>query len=170
MIGPTESLEEMCGALSRELLAMFERMRTDFHDAEDAVQDALVEWLMRLANETAEEVKNPLAWVRKVANRATWRSCQQRLPSNLVAVMSFATSFPDEAERRDEADIVQSALAMLPELERKLVEFCDIEERSLREAKEQFGISLHEVRSTLTKARAWLHQQLLARGLGRVIA
>jgi RNA polymerase sigma factor (sigma-70 family) len=163
----SEISDECFGTLSRELLSAFERKDTNHHDAEDAVQDALVKLLQRSVSGMTDEVKNPLAWLRTVADRATWRSNQQRLPSNLDAAITYPAVFSDEVERRDEANIVQSALDMLPEQERNLVKFCDMEDGTLEEATEEFEISLHKVRTTLMKARARLRQQLLARGLGR---
>jgi RNA polymerase sigma-70 factor, ECF subfamily len=103
------------------LMAMLRRLCGNAHDAEDAFQDAAVRVWRTLASRP--KLRNPRAWLMTVGYRAFLDSRKRRKAhAELPDAVDGRNASPErQAERSEERDHVQAAIAELPEATREVV-------------------------------------------------
>ena len=169
----------------RRILKLVRRITGSFNDAEDITQEALLKafanigrfrgtscfstWLTRIA------INEALMWRRRPVRRAevSWPSAPD--PEDPGFVPEFAGKMPNPEEcycaREQEHIFVSVSRSLKPELQ-EAVEFCDLNDGSMKELALQQGISLSSAKSRLFRGRKQMRARLnhLIRRKSRVYA
>jgi RNA polymerase sigma-70 factor, ECF subfamily len=135
---------------------------TDVRDAEDAVQDAFVTALERL--EDCRDASAFGAWLRQIVRnraRTVRRREKLRQTDTLDPALAAATSSPArDLERTDLRHRLKAALALLTEVQRRVVLMHDLEGYRHREIAVELELPEGTIRSHLFFARRALRAQL----------
>lgn len=137
--------------------------------AEDLAQESLVRALQSLASLSDQDKFGP--WLRGIAVRACldWRKAKQTGQRPFSTLDSAAGAFDpighDEtaevtAERREDSQRLQAAVAELPEAYRETLLLYYCERVTYQDLAELLGISRATINLRLTKARALLREKL----------
>ena len=160
-------LSERCRA---PLLSIARRILRDESDAQDSVQDSLLNAFVSLGRFDGRSTF--LTW----ATRITINCCLMRLRSRRkhyerrvdadvteeeYKEIGCAALNPEQATTRDEEKrLLHLAIAALPETLRTVVEIKELQERSMKEAASLLGISLTAAKSRLFRAKGLLKRRL----------
>lgn len=137
--------------------------------AEDLAQESLVRGLQSLASLTDQNKFGP--WLRGIAVRACldWRKAKQTGQRPFSTLDSAAGSFDPvghgesaetTAERREDCERLQAAVAELPEVYRETLLLYYCETVTYQDLADLLGISRATINLRLTKARALLREKL----------
>ena len=132
-------------------------------DSEDAVQEALASLWQRRENVAPEKGKGFLlsATYRQLMSTFRHRAVQYDHAAELVGPSSQA---PDE--RFDLREALEQSLALLPEVQRAILQLRDVEGYSYAEIGETLAISEDRVQVYLFRARVAMRKQLIKLGYG----
>lgn len=177
-----QSFAELIEPYRRELQAHCYRMLGSVHDADDALQEALLgAWKGRSGFEERSSLRS---WLYTIATNASLRILEGRkrreLPGGVgngddpreplaepVAEAVWIEPYPDELMRYEDRESVElayiAALQHLPPNQRAALVLCEVLGFSAREAAEILETSVPSVNSALQRARAKLEQELPAR-------
>ncbi|MEE1786991.1 sigma-70 family RNA polymerase sigma factor [Streptomyces sp. SP17BM10] len=154
---------EFCKGELRGLVRHLCMAGYDQHVAEDAAQDAMIELLRVWDGET---IRDPRAWVRRVAGRKAAdavRSERRLREVQGLAVAQAETLVPDtvEAESREEAEVVLRLLRTLPQVQQQVMAW-EFDGYKAADIAEHMGMKANTVRSNLRHAHEHLKRMLSA--------
>lgn len=140
------------GMLARALLLAGHRQ-----DAEDAVQHAFVEALMRW--ERVGRYDSPDAWIYKIIKQRAWASARRR---DRVQPVGLEVSRPPAASAEEDAQAhaVLGALATLPRRQRQVLVMNVVDGMGQQDIADQLGITRAAVAASIFKARRNLEKVL----------
>ena len=132
-------------------------------DSEDAVQEALASLWQRRENVAPEKGKGFLmsATYRQLMSIFRHRAVQLDYAAELAGPSSQA---PDE--RFDLREALERSLAVLPEVQRAILQLRDVEGYSYAEIGEALGLDENRVQVYLFRARVAMRKQLIKLGYG----
>lgn len=141
------------------------RILGNSEDARDLVQDALLKiWSQHT---DLEVVQNAEAWCMRVVKNL----CIDRLKAGKIRAEAAKniqkdneTGYPtpyQEAERKDNMEIIRKLIDDLPEKFKMIIHLRDIEEFSYKEMADIMEISMEEVKVNLFRARKLLKDKLI---------
>lgn len=147
------------------VLAVCQRVLSDYHDAEDAFQATFLVLVRKAASIVPREmVGNWLYGVAyQTAVRAKVANAKRRAREKQVQVMPDPVAPPDL--RQDLRPLLDQELSRLPAKYRVPIVLCDLEGKSHREAARQLGWPIETVSGRLARARKLLAARLARRGL-----
>jgi RNA polymerase sigma-70 factor (ECF subfamily) len=143
-----------------EMLARALMLSGNRHDAEDAVQEAYVEALVRW--ERISTYENPGAWVYRIVRQRLWKSRRrwERLRS-LGSDEAIARHAVDgDPERATEAGMALSALASLPSRQRMVMVMHCLHHMAQQQIADELGLTRGAVAASIFKARRSLEKAL----------
>ena len=147
----------------RQFLAFIERRVGNPSDAEEILQTAFVKGIEK--GNTLRDDESVVAWFYRVLRNALiddarHRDAEQRALEREAALGLDPVHRPPEFEQA----ICQCVLDLLPGLKQdyaRLLERVDLENGSIAEAAEEFGLTANNTRVKLHRARAALRKQLV---------
>ncbi|MBY0455870.1 MAG: sigma-70 family RNA polymerase sigma factor [Gemmataceae bacterium] len=172
--------ERMRESTHRRAYAMALQMTRSATDAEDLVQDTYVKaWRFFDSYHPGRPFLN---WLLRIMQRAYLDSLRRENPirraESLNAMVSPSDGEVQEIPIADDSwnaeqellmeeftNELQSALKDLPEVYRKAIILCDVEELSYQEIAERQGTTVGTVRSRIHRGRRMLREAALRRGL-----
>jgi RNA polymerase sigma-70 factor (ECF subfamily) len=135
-----------------QLYAYCRRLAGNPWDAEDLVQEALAKAFARAAQEHSP-IRNPLAWLIRVATNAYLDGARRFRPELGADVEQVAPAAPDPVEV---GEALEQLFTLLPPQERAAVVLKDVFDFSLAEIASMVGTSVGAVKSALHRARGTL--------------
>lgn len=149
-----------------QLIDLLQRKQFCLHDAEDAVQLAIIEAWKLIEAEAVETLQNRWPWLIRVAlyKAHSIRRRQKRwqpLDSDRLAIPALADS-DDEGEFPVHLAFVRSAFDRLPGRLREIFAYVYIEGNTYEEAADRFKLCLGVVSRLLGRARSQLRAELCA--------
>ncbi len=155
------------------LQAVARRVTRNDHDADEAVQEALLSAYNALPG--FQRTSRLSTWLHRIVVNAALMLIRrktrrhERSLDEIEAGDSESSWVPSElideaygpqrlAERAEEARTVRAAIAVLPDVHRTVLELRDLQERSTAETAEALGISSGAVKTRLHRARAALRE------------
>ena len=178
--GRSAPFGELCKRHRKRVLSVVQRMMRNREDAEDAVQDCLLNafthathfderslfstWLTRIAINAALTKLRKNHWKREISVD------EPSLPSELQRHSETQDDAPDPEETyylRERREILSTAILGLRPQARRVVEVHQLQEYSLRETAEILGISSAVVKARMFHARVALHRMPLLKSVAR---
>jgi RNA polymerase sigma-70 factor (ECF subfamily) len=175
--GDLDSFNQLVTRHERSVLNLCWRMLGTLPEAEDASQDAFIKawtnaksfkggavrpWLLRIATNTCYDV------LRSKGRKPTGSLDAQEYESEPGwSTQSDPVDPVRFAETGDLSQMLEAALAQIPDEQRLVVTLCDIQGLPLAEAAEVMEISLGTVKSRLFRGRAKLRDLLVASPAGK---
>jgi RNA polymerase sigma-70 factor, ECF subfamily len=180
--GRTDPFGELCERHGKKVFHVVHRMMRNREDAEDAVQDCLLNafvhlkdfgerarfatWLTRIAMNAALAKLRKNHWQREIAMDEPNPACE---PGRQSKIQPSAPD-PEETYRlRERRKILNTAILGLRPGARKVVELHQLQERSLRETAQILGISTAAVKARTFHARVALLRMPLLKSAGRSV-
>ena len=177
-LGDSDAFVELSKLHSNRLLRTIYRITRNWHDAEDALQDATLKAFSHLKD--FQEKSSFSTWLTRIAiNSALMvlrkkRSCYE-IPFEGVddsgdhferwEVRSPAESPESRLARKEREELLRDAIRRLPQLLREVVELRQARGYSTREIAQALDISVPAVKSRLSRARVTLRTTLLPENL-----
>jgi len=143
-----------------EMLARALVLSGNRQDAEDAVQDAYVEALVRW--ELISHYDNPGAWVYKLVRQRLWKAARRRArwsPLRATEAEGLRATEGDP-ERFSEAVLTLAALAKLPGRQRMVMVMHCLHQLEQQQIAAELGVSRGAVAASIFKARRSLEKTL----------
>jgi len=177
--GRMDPFGELCERHGKKVFRVVHRMMRNREDAEDAVQDCLLNafvhvkdfgerarfatWLTRIAVNAALAKLRKNHWKREIAMDEPNPACE---PGQQSEIQDNAPD-PEETYRlRERKRIVKSAISGLRPRARYVVELIHSQEHSIRETAQILGISNEAVKTRMFRARIALHRMPLLQSVG----
>lgn len=161
--GDAAALEELLAQVAPSVRRFGLRMCRDPHDADDALQDALLTIATHLGE--YEGRASFTSWVFTLVRTACARrrrglKNQPHTDDGLAETLDHAMSPEEIASRAELGAAVTSALDGLPDDYREVLHLRDVEGLSAAETAEAVGITVDAVKSRLHRARAALREAM----------
>ncbi len=173
LAGETQLYHELIRPHERTVYLMALSFLKNEADAEDVAQEAFLKAFRNLSSFRAEAkfstwlisitLNEARSRLRKQANLRTESLDQPNEDGEAVspALLRDWREIPSDAvERREIREMLQAAVAKLPEIYKQIFILRDIEELSVNETSEALGISIASVKVRLHRARIMLQKQL----------
>jgi RNA polymerase sigma-70 factor (ECF subfamily) len=173
-LGDSDAFVELSRLHSNRLLRTIYNITRNWHDAEDAVQDAMLRAFSHLKD--FQEKSSFSTWLTRIAiNSALMmlrkkRGCYE-IPFEGVDdsgdnyecsdVKSPAEDPESRLARKEREELLRDAILQLPQVFREVVELRQARGYTAREIAQALGISVPAVRSRLSRARVTLRTALL---------
>ncbi len=156
--GQREAYAELVHRYDRTLLAAAGQILGNVHDAEDAVQEALV-----TAYQNLTALRTPAAfgaWALRIARRTALRMLRER--SRMMGLMDAhqVASRRSDGRLDEETQQVLTAVMKLPERHRQVVLLRFFAKHSVREVAEMTGQAIGTVKSQLSRGVRRLRERL----------
>jgi RNA polymerase sigma-70 factor, ECF subfamily len=173
-LGDSDAFVELSKRHSGKILRTIYRVTRNWHDAEDALQDAMLRAFSHLKD--FQEKSSFYTWLTRIAiNSALMilrkkRGCYELSFGGIDdsgdnyerwEVKSPAENPESRLARKEREELLRDAVLRLPQVLREVVELQQAKGYSLRETAEALGISVPAVKSRLSRARATLRTALL---------
>jgi RNA polymerase sigma-70 factor, ECF subfamily len=161
---------------SKRVLPTVYNITRNWHDAEDAFQEAILKAFCNLKN--FEERSSFATWLTRIAINAALMTLRKKRNSHetpldgiddsgdnyFVKEVQSAADDPECAlVEREREELLNDAITQLPRLLREVVELRSRKGYSLNEIAEALGITVPAVKSRLARARSSLRKVLLQR-------
>ena len=171
---------ELCERHVKKVLRVIHRIMRNRQDAEDAVQDSLLNAFVHVKD--FDERSQFATWLTRIAINAALAKLRRNrrvreVPidepnpsSEPVAHREFRCDAPDPEEScslRERKRIVKSAISGLRPRVRNVVELTHLQEHSIRETAQILGISTGAVKSRMFYAKIALHRMPLLQGVAK---
>jgi RNA polymerase sigma-70 factor (ECF subfamily) len=172
--GDSDAFVELSRLHSNRLLRTIYQITRNWHDAEDALQDATLRAFSHLKD--FQEKSSFYTWLTRIAiNSALMilrkkRGCYE-IPFDGIddsgdnyerwEIRSPAESPESRLARKEREELLRDAILRLPQLLREVVELRQARGYSTREIAQALGISVPAVKSRLSRARVTLRTALL---------
>ena len=171
---------ELCERHVKKVLRVVHRLMRNRQDAEDAVQDSLLNAFVHVKD--FDERSQFATWLTRIAINAALAKLRRNrrvreVPidepnpsSEPVAHREFRCDAPDPEEScslRERKRIVKSAISGLRPRVRNVVELTHLQEHSIRETAQILGISTGAVKSRMFYAKIALHRMPLLQGVAK---
>ena len=144
------------------------RMCHNEQDAEDVVQDAFLKlWNKPQVFDASRGAKFTTWFYRVVTNLAIDRMRRKKPQSgsDVLDLMADKAKLADQAlEEQDQQDVLEQAIAKLPERQKAALNLCFYEGLSNKEAAEILGVGVKGLESLLMRAKKALKEDLAAQG------
>jgi RNA polymerase sigma factor (sigma-70 family) len=147
------------------VLGVCRRVLGNVHDAEDAFQATFLVLARKAASVLQREAVGSFLYAVAYRTALRARACAVRRRATERQVQDMPHPEVAPAEARDWQELLDEALAGLPEKYRVAVVLCDLEGRTRREAARQLRLPEGTLSSRLATARRMLAQRLARRGL-----
>ena len=166
-VGMCPGFEELAMPLFASLYNFARWIAHDPHDAEDLVQETYMKALRAFASFRLDSSLR--AWMFKILKNTYLNSCsrlERRItvdidPAEDVAEFAIEYETPDTILAKClDVDLLQRAIAELPEHSREVLLLCDVEDMSYQEIAEALSIPIGTVMSRLSRARKVLRETL----------
>jgi RNA polymerase sigma-70 factor (ECF subfamily) len=173
-LGDSDAFVELSRLHSNRLLRTIYNITRNWHDAEDAVQDAMLRAFSHLKD--FQEKSSFSTWLTRIAiNSALMmlrkkRSCYE-VPFEGIddsgdnyersEVKSPAEDPESRLARKEREELLRDAILQLPQVFREVVELRQARGYTAREIAQALGISVPAVKSRLSRARVTLRTALL---------
>jgi RNA polymerase sigma-70 factor (ECF subfamily) len=164
-VGDTDALSRLYDETSGVLFGLTQRILRNSHDAEEALLDAYSRaW--RLAGKYSRERGSVLSWLMTMARSIAIDRLRAAKPEgeDLESVsaryVSGGVNPQVDAEQGEQQKRIQSALAQLPEEQRKAIELAFYEGLTHSELAERLGLPLGTVKTRLRLGMGRLRQLL----------
>jgi RNA polymerase sigma-70 factor, ECF subfamily len=173
-LGDSDAFVELSKRHSNRLLRTIYQITRNWHDAEDALQDAMLRAFSHLKD--FQEKSSFYTWLTRIAiNSALMilrkkRGCYE-IPFDGTddsgdnyqrwEVVSPAENPESRLARKEREELLRDAIFRLPQLLREVVELRQARGYSTREIAQALGISVPAVKSRLSRARGTLRTALL---------
>jgi RNA polymerase sigma-70 factor (ECF subfamily) len=173
-LGDSDAFVELSRLHSNRLLRTIYQITRNWHDAEDALQDATLRAFSHLKD--FQEKSSFYTWLTRIAiNSALMilrkkRGCYE-IPFDAIddsgdnyerwELRSPAENPESRLARKEREELLRDAILRLPLLLREVVELRQAREYSTREIAQTLGISVPAVKSRLSRARVTLRTALL---------
>ena len=173
-LGDSDAFVELSKLHSNRLLRTIYHITRNWHDAEDALQDAMLRAFSHMND--FQEKSSFSTWLTRIAiNSALMilrkkRDCYE-IPFDGIddsgdtyerwELRSPAESPESRFARKEREELLRDAILRLPELLREVVELRQARGYSTREIAQALGISVPAVKSRLSRARLTLRTTLL---------
>ena len=145
------------------------RMCHNQQDAEDIVQDAFLKlWNKPQVFDASKGAKFTTWFYRVVTNLAIDRMRRKKPQSgsDVLELMADKKPLADQAlEEQDQQDVLEDAIARLPERQKAALNLCFYEGMSNKDAAEILGVGVKALESLLMRAKKALKEDLAAQGL-----
>src|SRR6202451_850350 len=172
-LGDSDAFVELSKLHSNRLLRRIYHITRNWHDAEDALQDATLRAFSHLKD--FQEKSSLSTWLTRIAiNSALMilrkkRGCYE-IPFEgiddsgdnyeCLEVKSPAENPESRLARKEREELLRDAILRLPQVLREVVELRQAREYSTREIAQALGISVPAVKSRLSRARSTLRAAL----------
>jgi RNA polymerase sigma-70 factor (ECF subfamily) len=179
-IGRSAPFGELCKRHQKRVFAVVQRMMRNREDAEDAVQDCLLNAFTHMKD--FDERSMFSTWLIRIAINAALAKLRKKRRIREVPV-NEPDSFPEPGVRREIQDpapdpeeayhlrerkkILNTAVAGLRPRARDVVEIYELQEHSVKKTAEILGISTTAVKTRMFHARVALHRMPLLRSITR---
>ncbi|MFW6206317.1 MAG: RNA polymerase sigma factor [Gemmatimonadota bacterium] len=168
--GDRAAFEHLVRRYLRPIHAVVASYLSEDADVEDAVQDTFLRVLDAVDGYDPERPFAP--WLYQIARNVARNrlKAMARWPQAPVPEAGIQASGPDPgvaAEQAEARELLEAAIAALPEQRRTAFRLVDVEEYSAKEVGEMMGLSPGTVRSHVHHARRALRGELRARGIER---
>lgn len=178
--GHRAAFGELCDRYEKRIFRVAQRITRNREDAEDAVQDSFLNAFIHLKDFDGRS--GFLTWLTRIAiNSALAKLRKKRsirevpmlepvsdAPSSHQFEIPDRTPNPEESYReREQRRMVRAAVRGLRPRARKVVEFHQLEEYSIKETAKLLGITTSAAKSRMFHARAALRKTSLLRGVRR---
>jgi RNA polymerase sigma-70 factor (ECF subfamily) len=141
-----------------ELRAHCTRILRSHHDAEDALQEALLRaWRSLPQFEGRGSLRS---WLYRIATNASIDQIRRRPEPAIGAEPSDCVEMDDQFERRESVDRVVAAVGVLTRGQQEVVVLRDVFGLSARETADVLDVTVASVNSSLQRARASLRRRL----------
>jgi RNA polymerase sigma-70 factor (ECF subfamily) len=173
-LGDNDAFVELSRLHSNRILQTIYHITRNWHDAEDALQDAMLRAFFHLKD--FQERSSFSTWLTRIAvNSALMilrkkRGCYE-IPFDSIddsgdnyerwEVKSPAENPESRLARKEREELLRDAILQLPRVLREVVELRQAREYSTREIAQALGISVPAVKSRLSRARLTLRTALL---------
>jgi RNA polymerase sigma-70 factor (ECF subfamily) len=173
-LGDSDAFVELSKLHSDKILRTIYRVTRNWHDAEDALQDAMLRAFSHLKD--FQEKSSFYTWLTRIAiNSALMilrkkRGCYE-IPFEGIddsgdnyerwEVKSPAESPESRLARKEREELLRDAVLRLPQVLREVVELQQAKGYSVREIAQALGISVPAVKSRLARARLTLRTELV---------
>ena|GEM_PF-680524 len=178
--GDHTAFMELCGRHSRQIRWKIHRIMQNREDAEDAFQDTLLRAFLNL--ESFEGRSSFSSWLMRIAINSALGILRKKGTSELPLLLASDNSenwvlgqIPDRSEtpeayceRRQEEELLKSAILRLPPILREVVELRHEREYSALEIAELLGISVAAAKSRLSRARKAVRHLSISGAVRRV--
>jgi RNA polymerase sigma-70 factor (sigma-E family) len=151
--GAVARFEAFAAAEGRRLHGLAYLLTGDWHDAEDAVQNALSRIYM--AWPKVQRANDPAAYARRVLVN-TIRSARRKRRVDTTPVELPETASADGAQERADRDALRRMLVALPVRQRTVIVLRFFDDRTEADVADLLGISVGTVKSQTAKALARL--------------
>lgn len=178
--GQASAFGELCNRHTKQLLRVTQRIMRNREDAEDAVQDSFLSAFVHLAD--FDERSRFSTWLTRIAINSALAKIRKKRGKIEVAIdepdeagaiklqfeLSDAAPNPEETYRRRERnEILGTAIRKLRPRARKVVEFHQLQEYSIKETAKLLGISAAAAKARMFHARAALRQMSILKRMNR---
>ncbi len=148
---------------SKKLYRLAFRIMGNEQDAEDMVQDTFLKlWKKR---DELPELENVEAYCTTLLKNTCFDAIRARRPDvdNPPEELNIAEErlTSDIVEQRDEVNTVKHLIGMLPESQRQIIQMKDIEDYSFEEIEQRTGLTMVNIRVTLSRARKKIREQFM---------
>jgi RNA polymerase sigma-70 factor (ECF subfamily) len=180
--GRTDPFGELCERHCKKVFRVVHRMMRNREDAEDAVQDRLLNAfvhvkdfderarfasrLTRIAVNAALAKLRKNHWKREIALDEPNPACE---PGQQSEIQDNAPNPEETYRRRERRQILNTAIFRLRPRVRRGVELHEFQEHSLRGTAQILGISTSAVKARMFHARVALHRMPLPKSVGRSV-
>ena len=173
-LGDSDAFVELSERHSGKILRTIYRVTRNWHDAEDALQDAMLRAFSHLKD--FQEKSSFYTWLSRIAiNSALMilrkkRGCYELSFGGIDdcgdnyeswEVKSPAENPESRLARKEKEELLRDAVLQLPQVLREVVELQQAKGYSVREIAKALGISVPAVKSRLARARLTLRTALL---------
>jgi RNA polymerase sigma-70 factor, ECF subfamily len=173
-LGDSDAFVELSKRHSGKILRTIYRVTRNWHDAEDALQDAMLRAFSHLKD--FQEKSSFYTWLTRIAINSALMILRKKRGCNELSfggiddsgdnyerweVKSPAENPESRLARKEREELLRDAVLRLPQVLREVVELQQAKGYSLRETAEALGISVPAVKSRLSRARATLRTALL---------
>ena len=173
-LGDSDAFVELSRLHFNRLLRTIYRITGNWHDAEDALQDAMLRALSHLKD--FQEKSSFSTWVTRIAInsalmvlRKRRRCCEitfEGIDDSGADYVRWEVKSPAENPesrfaRKEREEFLRDAILRLPQVVREVVELREVRGYSVREIAQALGISVPAVKSRLSRARLTLRTALL---------
>jgi RNA polymerase sigma-70 factor (ECF subfamily) len=171
---------ELCERHMKQILCVTRRIMRNREDAEDAVQDCLLNAFVHLKDFDGRSRFS--TWLNRIAINAALAKLRKYRGAREVPMddpspslepgpqREFRDGAPDPEEsclRRERRRIVKAAVSGLRPRARKVVDLLQLQEHSIRETAEILGISTGAVKTRMYHAKVALHRMPSLQRVGR---
>jgi RNA polymerase sigma-70 factor (ECF subfamily) len=178
--GEREAFGELCDRHAEKLFRVTHRITRNREDAEDAVQDAFLSAFVHLGD--FDERARFSTWLTRIAINAALGKLRKKRGMRELSMDEPSAAdesqphfeVPDTApnpeetfHRNERKEIVMAALERLRPRARKVVEFNQLQERSMDETARMLGISTAAVKARMFHARIALRRMPLLKSVAR---